>query len=48
MKNTIPDSFSGMLNMQGVGNSCDASFSISNNVVTIIPLTDECRKHNQN
>ena len=47
MKKTIPDSFSGMLNMQGVASRCDASFSVSNNVVTIIPLTDECRKHNQ-
>lgn len=47
MKKIIPDSFCGMLNMQGIGKGCDASFSIANNVVTIIPLTDECRKYNQ-
>lgn len=47
MKKIIPDSFIGMLNMQDKGNMCDAFFSISNNIVTIIPLTDECRKHNQ-
>lgn len=47
MKKTIPNSFSGMLYMHGMDNMCDASFSVSNNIVTIIPLTDECRKHNQ-
>lgn len=46
MKKIISENFSGLLNMQGVGNIPDASFSISNNIVTIIPLTNECRQHN--
>ena len=32
--------------MQDVGKGCDASFSVTNNIVTVIPLTEECKKHN--
>jgi hypothetical protein len=46
MKRTIPEHFSGMLDLQGTGEGrCDAYFNVNANVVTIIPLTDECRKH---
>lgn len=35
-----------MLDLQGIRNGqCDAFFNMQNNIVTIIPLTDECRKH---
>lgn len=42
----IQNSFSGMLDLQGIGNGqCDAFFNMQDNIVTIIPLTNECRKH---
>ena len=46
MKRYIQDNFSGMLDLQGIGNNeFDSFFNICNNLVTIIPLTDECRKY---
>lgn len=46
MKKEIQNSFSGMLDLQGIGNGkCDAFFNIQDNIVTIIPLTNECRKY---
>lgn len=45
-KKIVEDNFSGMLDLQEIGNNkCDSFFNICNNVVTIIPLTNECRKH---
>ena len=45
MKRIISDNFSGMLDLQGIGEGkCDSFFSVYDNVVTIIPLTDDCRK----
>lgn len=42
----VQNSFSGMLDLQGIGNGqCDAFFNMQDNIVTIIPLTNECRKH---
>lgn len=35
-----------MLNLQHLGESkCDAFFNVCNNVVSVIPLTDDCRKY---
>ena len=49
MKYEIQNSFCGMLDLQGRGDrKCDAFFNIHDNVVTIIPLTDECKKLSYN
>jgi hypothetical protein len=48
MKKTVPSNFSGMLDLQHIGEfKCDSFFNICNNVVSLIPLTDDCRKHAQ-
>ncbi|MCH5344794.1 MAG: hypothetical protein J1E64_12210 [Acetatifactor sp.] len=46
MTKKVQNSFSGMLDLQGIGNGqCDAFFNMQDNIVTIIPLTNECRKY---
>ncbi len=46
MIKNIQNNFSGMLDLQGIGNGkCDAFFNVQNNIVTIIPLTNECKRH---
>lgn len=45
-KKIVEVNFSGMLDLQEIGeNKCDSFFNVCDNVVTIIPLTSECRKH---
>ena len=42
MIKNIQNNFSGMLDLQGIENGkCDAFFNIQNNIVTIIPLTND-------
>lgn len=44
MQRAISDSFTGFLNLKGEGQGCDSTFNINGNIVTIIPLTDDCLK----
>lgn len=46
MTKKVQNSFSGMLDLQGIGTGqCDAFFNMQDNIVTIIPLTNECREY---
>ena len=40
----ISDNFSGVLNLQGKEKGYDSFFNINGKIVTLIPLTDDCRK----
>lgn len=44
MKRIISDSFTGLLSLQGEEQGYDSSFNINGDIVTIISLTDDCRK----
>lgn len=44
MKKIISNIFSGVLNLQGSENGYDSFFNVQENIITVIPMTEECRR----